>query len=593
MRKPTASSNFAAKFPDLARQWHPTRNSGKRPEDFLPKSNEKVWWQCPVDPSHEWEAVIASRHKAGCPHCYNERYFTGLIEETDGQKRKQLLSDIPTLFSELVATGSDRERLGKLYVGNTKKLTWQCTQCHQQWTNQLRKRAIDGQGCTYCTNQTTYEGNSLLALHPDLAAQWDHEKNSVDVKVSGGPSSTNPGTHDKAWWRCALGHSWRTEIRQRVSQGTGCPKCNPAVSKFEVRIGCEIQAAFGVEMEKGKKVHGAEADLLLPSLKIIIEIDGFPWHSPDHFPGSFERDLRKNKLFAANGYTVLRVREVRLPPIDQCDSVPFIDGKEHLIACKAVVAAIAAARPGVVDLKVRADGYQDCDRYFADAEFNAIVSTMHLPGPGESLQEIHPELVSQWCVSNLPLTPNLFRPSSKRKVIWKCEHGHTWSASIYSRANLKTGCPKCSGRDPVEGKTLADKYPDVAAQWDFEHNDKGPGEVTPKSSQVFGWRCELGHTWQASVNNRTRGGNGCPYCAHKLPSPEWNLAVELPEVAKFFDTEKNTPWSAQDVMPKAGKIFWWRCLQGHEWSSRVDHQARYGPRCRQCEANKVAPSHKA
>jgi len=175
MAKPTELSNLSAVNPELARQWHPTKNSDLRPDAVGAKSNKKVWWRCPIDPEHEWEAVVASRHKAGCPHCYHELKLTSWIVGSDGKKRPEQLRDRTVLFSELVALGAERDRLGYLYVGDTRKLIWKCSTCNQSWQNQLRKRAVQGQGCTYCTNQTTRHGNSLLALHPDLASQWDFQ----------------------------------------------------------------------------------------------------------------------------------------------------------------------------------------------------------------------------------------------------------------------------------------------------------------------------------------------------------------------------------------------------------------------------------
>ena len=46
-------------FPDVAAQWHPTKNGNKKPENFTPGSTEKVHWRC--ERGHEWEAVIKDR----------------------------------------------------------------------------------------------------------------------------------------------------------------------------------------------------------------------------------------------------------------------------------------------------------------------------------------------------------------------------------------------------------------------------------------------------------------------------------------------------------------------------------------------------
>ena len=34
--------------PDLAKEWHPTKNGDLTPENVFSKSGKKVWWKCPV-----------------------------------------------------------------------------------------------------------------------------------------------------------------------------------------------------------------------------------------------------------------------------------------------------------------------------------------------------------------------------------------------------------------------------------------------------------------------------------------------------------------------------------------------------------------
>ncbi len=588
MAKSSALSNLFAVNPELAKQWHPTRNGDLQPDAVRAKSNKKVWWRCPLVLEHEWEAVVASRHKSGCPHCYHELKLTNWIVGSDSKKRPEQLRDRTTLFSELVALGAEKDRLGSLYVGDTRKLTWKCSTCNQSWDNQLRKRAIQGQGCPYCTNHRTHHGNSLLALYPDLASQWDYQRNTRDVKLVNGPASVNPRTHDKAWWKCLHGHTWRTEIRQRVMQETGCPKCNTKVSKLELRLGCELEAVFGLIIVRGKKLHGWEADLQIPSIHVIVEVDGFPWHSPSRFPSALERDRKKNEVFKTNGYTVVRMREVRLPPIDNCLTVQFEDGADPFVTCKALVKEIAGM-PGIKDdLRHRAKTYLKSSGLIANVEYTSLSATFHIPSVGESLAEKLPHLAEEWSLEkNLPLTPYLVKPASKKKVQWACSDGHVWNATIASRAVQGTGCPFCSGRFATRGNSLADCFPIVASQWDYGRNGNlRPEDETPKSSKIFWWKCELGHSWQASINNRTSRNNGCPYCGHKLPSADWNLEVVYPDVARFFDLEKNAPKTPRDVMPHAGKQFWWRCQYRHEWRSTTDLQSRYGARCRLCEEKK-------
>lgn len=70
-RRLSKTNSLKARFPKVAKLWHKTKNKTKRPEDFLPSSNESVWWQCLKFESHEWNSTIRSRVRLGanCPVC--------------------------------------------------------------------------------------------------------------------------------------------------------------------------------------------------------------------------------------------------------------------------------------------------------------------------------------------------------------------------------------------------------------------------------------------------------------------------------------------------------------------------------------------
>jgi hypothetical protein len=71
-RRVAPSESIARTYPDIAAQWHPTRNGDKLPTDFTYGSTKEAWWQCPTYKSHVWKARIASRTSGmgGCPDCY-------------------------------------------------------------------------------------------------------------------------------------------------------------------------------------------------------------------------------------------------------------------------------------------------------------------------------------------------------------------------------------------------------------------------------------------------------------------------------------------------------------------------------------------
>ncbi len=62
---------------------------------------------------------------------------------------------------------------------------------------------------------------ALSIERPDLLESWDYDKNR-DICS---PDNVSVGSHTKVWWRCDKGHTWKTEIRDRV-RGSGCPYCS-------------------------------------------------------------------------------------------------------------------------------------------------------------------------------------------------------------------------------------------------------------------------------------------------------------------------------------------------------------------------------
>src|SRR5438477_261773 len=62
--------------PDLAAEWHPTKNGNLTPSEVVAGSHLKVWWKCSKGPDHEWQATVANRTQAnptGCPCCAGKK----------------------------------------------------------------------------------------------------------------------------------------------------------------------------------------------------------------------------------------------------------------------------------------------------------------------------------------------------------------------------------------------------------------------------------------------------------------------------------------------------------------------------------------
>ena len=75
-------------------------------------------------------------------------------------------------------------------------------------------------------------------------------------------------------------------------------------------------------------------------------------------------------------------------------------------------------------------------------------------------------------------------------------------------------------------QTFAEKYPNLAREWDYERNlSVNIGDVTEKSRKSVNWMCPSGHRYEASVRDRAIG-KGCPYDSGKIKLWDWNGADE-------------------------------------------------------------------
>lgn len=67
-------NSFAVNFPELAKEWHPTKNKKYKVTEVMHGSNRRAWWLC-SSCQHSWETAICDRTglESGCPACYEAR----------------------------------------------------------------------------------------------------------------------------------------------------------------------------------------------------------------------------------------------------------------------------------------------------------------------------------------------------------------------------------------------------------------------------------------------------------------------------------------------------------------------------------------
>ena len=109
---------------------------------------------------------------------------------------------------------------------SSKKVGWKCSSCGHQWRaspNSITRAWVIGRrGCKACAGQIASGLNNLAAKYPEIAAEWNSEKNG-DLK----PSDLTSSSGRKVWWLCKKNpaHEWQATPNKR-SSGRGCPFCS-------------------------------------------------------------------------------------------------------------------------------------------------------------------------------------------------------------------------------------------------------------------------------------------------------------------------------------------------------------------------------
>lgn len=473
--------------PNIAKEWHPTKNGDLKPTNYTSGSNKIVWWQC--EKGHEWKTSISHRTSGRrCPVCYGEtktsfpeqaifyyfkkltltynRYkidknteidvylpdynigieYDGLFfhsgkiaEEREKRKEEKLKLKGITLIRVKETKNTNNINANNIFYVSSGPNDNELSDLINKlisYINNIKqiKLSIDinisrDKNLIYEQYIETEKNNSLLLLNPDLSNEWHPTKNGKLL-----PEHVTASSNKKVWWLCSKGHEWQSVINSR-NKGVGCPYCT------------------------GKKAIPGYNDL-----KTINPIIASQWH------------MTKNGELKPEDFTISSNKKVWW----QCE-------KGHEWEAMIYDRTNGTNCPICSGHKVLI-GYND-------------------------LGTLNPKLAKEWHpIKNGNLKPQDVTTGSSKKVWWQCEKGHEWEALIYTRSS-GCGCPYCAGQRLISGENdLATINPKLAKEWHpTKNNGLTPEQVMPGSNKKVWWKCKNDHEWQATISSRN-SGRGCLKC---------------------------------------------------------------------------------
>lgn len=418
-----SGSALASTHPDLALEWHPTRNGHLRPEDVSAGSSRKVWWLCPL--GHEWDDFPGHRTSrgSGCAICAGKRILIGFNDL--GSRRPDLAAEWhPSLNGTLTPQ--------QVTVGTSKRVWWLDEHDHA-WEAQVNNRK-NGTGCPYCSNTTVLAGfNDLATVRPDVALDWHPTKN---LPLTASEISSQSG--HKVWFRCSDSHEWQSTVGNRTALGQGCPVC------------------------AGQKVLGGLNDMATTSPWLASQ-----WHPTRNAP------LTPRDVFRSTAGRfwwqdeVGHEWEASANERSNGSNCPFCSGQRILVGFN----DLGTRRPDLAEewhptrngqrppqMVTQMNGTRAwwlCD---AGHEWDAIVSSRS-SGAGcptcagqrvvvgvNDLASRMPEVAATWHPTrNGDVTPRSISVYSNQKMWFQCSVGHEWLSTVNNRSHGQ-GCPECVER---------------------------------------------------------------------------------------------------------------------------------------------------
>ena len=224
--------------PELAKQWHPTKNGSLKPTEVTSNSNRKVWWLFPYDDpktgkhfNFEWQESIFYRNKTdvSCPFLSGQAVWPGFND---------LQTVNPELAKQWHPTKNGNLKPTEVTANSNKKVWWLLpyddpkTGKHFdfEWRASIHNRNF-GSGCPCLNGQTICKGfNDLATINPELAAQWHPTKNG-DLK----PTDITSGSKKKVWWLFPyddpktgkhFDFEWQASVNNRTKHNSCCPFLN-------------------------------------------------------------------------------------------------------------------------------------------------------------------------------------------------------------------------------------------------------------------------------------------------------------------------------------------------------------------------------
>lgn len=632
--KNTSFFSFAITHPDLAGEWHPSKNGNLTAYDVTYGSNKIVWWICKL--GHEWDSTIKSRSRSyPCPYCSGRLL----------NNQNSLLLKLPGVSKEWHPTKNGSLNPAQIKYNSSRICWWKCEMGHE-WETSVSSRNR-GKNCPYCANKKVSKENNFGAKYKHLIQEWHPTKNSHLT-----PFDYTYGSGKRVWWRCNFGHEYEMVIRNK-GRGNGCPFCSNKKINDDNSL-MTTNPTLSLEWDYETNQSLTPNDVSKGSSRIVWWIcsKGHKWkasiasrNSGACCPYCSNKKTNEDNCLATTHPQLLKewhpFKNISIDPY----SVTYGSTKKVWWICErghdyetsiysksrknvgCTVCNKQTSFPEQAIYYYLKTIFKDAQNVF-DFKINKkrVEADIYIPSLSTVI-EYDGEYYHRKRKSN-DLEKNKDFISIGLDVIRIREKGLEIFQGIYcllhdssKRDNLNTiilsileyllskhefdkimidNIGKLKIETEKDANTIMNNYmknlkeksfihtaPELLKEWDYEKNEGiNPEMFSHGSDQKVGWICEKGHRWYVSISKRTIEGTNCPYCSNQKVNSENCLRTLNPSLAAEWHPTKNRGLFPINVVPNSTKNVWWICSKGHEWKSTV-HNRSYGNGCPFCAGRKV------
>lgn len=537
--------SLAVKYPELVKEWHPTKNGKLTPEELTYASNKKVWWLCPN--GHSYEKNVAGRTLAnrGCPYCTNQKVLKGY-------------NDLETVFPNFLKEWNYEKNTvlpSQIIARSGKKYWWICELGHEWQTSPLDRTY--GRGCPICSSERKVSIGEKTILYyimknyngkiiPNYRSELINNK-ELDIYL---PELKIGIEYDGVYF-----HKNRTRdlLKDNICNDKGIKVFHVAEchDKNEIK-GNYIY--FNVNRENNFEW----------ALKELLNIIFF---KNNEYDVNISRD--RTSIYNLLDYSIKEQSLAKNYPELAKEWHPAKNGK---------------LKPELVSYGSDKKVWWRCDK---GHEWEAVISS-RVSGVGcpfcsgnrvikgeNDLLTLYPLIAAEWHpTKNGDLKPNEVAIKSNKKVWWLAKCGHEWETLIISRIS-GNNCPYCGNQKLLKGfNDFKTKNPELAKEWHPTKNGNlKPEDVISGSHKKVWWLAKCSHEWEAAIGDRTIGGNGCPFCSNNKLLVGFNdLKTKNPELVKEWHPTKNGIIKPENFFPNSHEKVWWICPKGHEYESYIIHR---------------------